>query len=218
LTACHPLSQCSGCCGRGIIGGRWHCWSLDFNTLKALRIKATQVRYIDLCPWLNTFTKCHYDGQMSFKGDGTNKMTMNNELWHLSYMPQHSYFILFCIKQVYKHTFGSLVQSGTKVLRRLSNVKLWPLKGRFIHGTIHLFIGKANHLCTKLHSCTSWFYIHYLQMTSGQHCIFSFFAMQYLAFVAWKPLHVKACSFMFYPFWLCVLNKDFPLRCFGYCR
>jgi hypothetical protein len=33
-----------------------------------------------------------------------------------------------------------------KVLWRLSNTKLWPSKGEFIHGIVHLFIGKMNNL------------------------------------------------------------------------
>jgi hypothetical protein len=32
------------------------------------------------------------------------------------------------IEQVYKHTFGLLTHDDTKVLRRLSNTKLWPSK------------------------------------------------------------------------------------------
>jgi hypothetical protein len=42
------------------------------------------------------------------------------------------------------NTYVSLTQGGTKVLQRLSNTKLWPSKGEFIHGTVHLFIGKTN--------------------------------------------------------------------------
>jgi hypothetical protein len=59
---------------------------------------------------------------------------------------QHFYYIFLWIKQIYKHIFGSLKQDDTKVLRRLSNTKLWPLKGEFIHGVVHLFIGKMNSL------------------------------------------------------------------------
>jgi hypothetical protein len=44
-----------------------------------------------------------------------------------------AYSFAFCsifsyIKQVYKHTFISLTQDGTKVLQRLSNMKLWQSK------------------------------------------------------------------------------------------
>jgi hypothetical protein len=31
-------------------------------------------------------------------------------------------------KQIYKHTFDSLVQDGTKVVWRLSHTKLWPIE------------------------------------------------------------------------------------------
>jgi hypothetical protein len=43
-----------------------------------------------------------------------------------------------------------------------------------MQGIVHLFIEKMNRLRTKLQSCPSRFYTHYLQMTSGKHCIFSF--------------------------------------------
>jgi hypothetical protein len=43
-----------------------------------------------------------------------------------------------------------------------------------MEGNICLFIGKMNHLRTKLQSCSSRFYTNYLQMTSGHYCIFSF--------------------------------------------
>jgi hypothetical protein len=38
------------------------------------------------------------------------------------------YFISTNVKQVYKHTLGSLIRDGMKVLRRLSSMKLWLLK------------------------------------------------------------------------------------------
>jgi hypothetical protein len=38
------------------------------------------------------------------------------------------YFVSMGTKEVCKYTFGSLIQNDTKVLRRLSSTKLWPLK------------------------------------------------------------------------------------------
>jgi hypothetical protein len=38
------------CCGRGITGGGLQCWSLNFNPLKTLNIKATQVKFLNLHP------------------------------------------------------------------------------------------------------------------------------------------------------------------------
>ena len=78
------------------------------------------------------------------------------------------------IKQIYKHTFGSLIQDGMKVLRWLRSTKLWSSKRYLIEGTVHLFIGTMNRLCTKLQSCPSRFYTHCLQMISGWQCIFTF--------------------------------------------
>jgi hypothetical protein len=38
------------------------CWILDFTPLKALKIKATQVKSVDLHPKLNTSSKCYCEG------------------------------------------------------------------------------------------------------------------------------------------------------------
>jgi hypothetical protein len=38
------------------------------------------------------------------------------------------YFNSTNVKQVYKHTFDSLIQDGMKDLQRLSSTKLWPFK------------------------------------------------------------------------------------------
>jgi hypothetical protein len=48
------------------------------------------------------------------------------------------------IKLVYNHTFSSFAQVDTKVLRRLSNTKLWPFKKILYAGTVHISIGKLN--------------------------------------------------------------------------
>jgi hypothetical protein len=37
-------------------------WILDFNPLKTLKIKATQVNYVHLHPCLNTSSKCYHKG------------------------------------------------------------------------------------------------------------------------------------------------------------
>jgi hypothetical protein len=57
----------SGCCGRGITGGGRQYLILEFNPLKALKTKATQVKYVNFCPCFNTPLKCHYEGRRSFK-------------------------------------------------------------------------------------------------------------------------------------------------------
>jgi hypothetical protein len=123
-------------------------------------------------------------------------------------------FHLPFIKQVYKHTFDSLTQGGTKVPWRLRNTKLWPSKGEFIHDNVHLFIGRWT-ASFKITFMPSGFHIHDLQMTLGQHCLFSFFlATQVSDFIVWKPLHVETWSFKFHPCHLC--ERSFSLHYFDY--
>jgi hypothetical protein len=103
-------------------------------------------------------------------------------------VPYHSYSIFLFIKWVYKHTFGSSTQVGAKVLRMLSQ-KLRPSKKYIMQGTVHLFIGKMNHIRTKLQSFPLRFYTHCLQMTLGEHCTFSFLCCTGLGL-----RHMKASS------------------------
>jgi hypothetical protein len=58
LMACHAFCCDEVCHGCEITGGGRQCWILDFNPLKALRIKATQVRNGDLHPEFNTSLEC----------------------------------------------------------------------------------------------------------------------------------------------------------------
>jgi hypothetical protein len=48
--------------GRGFTGGGRQCWILDFNPLKALKIKETQVNYVNLRPCFNTSSKYYRKG------------------------------------------------------------------------------------------------------------------------------------------------------------
>jgi hypothetical protein len=56
--ACHALHRDEARRGHEIIRGGRQCWILDFNPLKALRIKATQVRNGNLRPEFNTCLEC----------------------------------------------------------------------------------------------------------------------------------------------------------------
>jgi hypothetical protein len=85
------------------------------------------------------------------------------------------YFISPGIKQIYMHNFGSLIRYDTKVLRRLNDTKLWPLKKVPYVGHYSPIYRKDEPPSYKIQSCPSkFYYTHCLQMTLGQQCLFSF--------------------------------------------
>jgi hypothetical protein len=73
-------------------------------------------------------------------------MRIGNIAQYSSLMPLYFYSILPCAKQDYKHTFNCSMQGRLKVLQRLSETKLRPLKGVFIRDIVHLFIEKTNNI------------------------------------------------------------------------
>jgi hypothetical protein len=84
------------------------------------------------------------------------------------------YFISPSIKEIYMHTFGSLIRYDTKVFRRLNDTKLWPLKKGILCWALSPIYRKDEPPSYKIQSCPSKFYTHCLQMTLGQQCLLSF--------------------------------------------
>jgi hypothetical protein len=181
----------------------------------ALRIKATQVKYTWTLVLVLTLLWSVSTKDKGLLKEDVNKNIMkrdDNVQWGVKLILYALAFLfhLPLYQTIYKHTFGSLTHGDTKILRRLSNTKLWPSKGEFIHVIVHLFIGKMNNLVQN--------YIHALRVShtwfiNDIRATLSFLillATQVSDFVVWKPLCAEACSFEFHPCYPCVLNEASP--------
>lgn len=112
-------------------------------------------------------------------------------IWPIPYAL--AFYSISLNKWVYKHTFGSCTWDDMKVLCRLSTMKCEASKRYFMQGTVHLFIGKMNHLCTKLRSCPQGFALYKWSMDIAVFFHF-FLVVQVLDFFSFISLRLKLFS------------------------
>jgi hypothetical protein len=100
------------------------------------------------------------------------------------------HFILCNITSDYRHTFSSTRKIARGYFEGWAKQSYGPLKGEFMHGTIHLFIGEMYNF-VWYYKYAHEVYTHDLQSITGQYCLSSFLAAQGFQFFSFFASCVK---------------------------
>jgi hypothetical protein len=133
---------------------------LYFNALKVSKIKATQVKYVSLHPWLNTSSKCYHGERRSFERKYEwGNIKWNDEVKYSIKLISYAFAFLFHFPlsqmslQAYLWLLNTRWHDDSLKAKQHEDM---ALERYFMQGIGHLFIGKLNSSVGN--------YIHDLQM------------------------------------------------------